>query len=89
MLWSTETPVTRGRVSVLAGLLLFCSGCGGGGATVPTVTFRPEAVEQIPAAKPAGGETAALARASQIETNARLEQPGRVNESWNPMQDWR
>lgn len=67
MLWSTETPVTRGRVSVLAGLLLFCSGCGGGGATVPTVTFRPEAVEQIPAAKPAGGETAAHWRRERVK----------------------
>lgn len=65
MLWSAVTPVTRGRISVLTGLLLFCSGCGGGGATVPTVTFRPEAVEEIPAAKPAGDATAAPAAESE------------------------
>jgi hypothetical protein len=65
MLWSAKTPVTRGRISVLAGLLLVSSGCGGGGATVPTVTFRPEAVEEISTPKPAGDETAAPAAESE------------------------
>lgn len=50
---------------MLAGLLLLCAGCGGGGATVPTVTFRPEAVEEMPAPKPAGDASAAPAAANE------------------------
>ncbi|HTN03274.1 MAG TPA: hypothetical protein VL132_15400 [Planctomycetaceae bacterium] len=62
---SVATPVRPGRISMLAGLLLLCAGCGGGGATVPTVTFRPEAVEEMPAPKPAGDASAAPAAANE------------------------
>lgn len=56
-----EPSVVRGLIPAVAGMLVWCAGCGGGGATVPTVTFRPAAVEDLPATKAAGGESAAPA----------------------------
>lgn len=65
---SAEPPVARGLIPAVAGVLVWCAGCGGGGATIPTVTFRPEAVEDLaPAEKPAGEEPAAPAAGDAAE----------------------
>lgn len=62
--WIVKAAWTGLGLVALTGCLTSVVGCGGGGATVPTVTFRPEAVEEL---QPATESQAAPAEQSADE----------------------
>jgi len=61
---SSGVPVNWGVVCI-AGLLLSGAGCGGGGATIPVVTFHAADVEVDPPAEASDKPAAATAESTE------------------------